>query len=173
MRRCLLLLSVALLVPGDRSRAQAPSLDSASQTGITRLLSRFDATASAAGRLDGSARAALFSDDGVFINAFSTYIEGRAAIDSLWREMYASSTFDSSKVELLDRKIRLLGPGIVLVDHLERLTGQRTPTSHREMPPRITRITLIIRHEPSGQWRIVYYRAGDQRSRPAQTSSQP
>jgi uncharacterized protein (TIGR02246 family) len=137
------------------------------------LLERFDATASAAGKLDGRARSALFSDDAVVINAFSTYIQGRAAVDSFWRAMYTSSTFDSSKVERLDRQTRLLGPGIVLVDHLERLTGQRTPTSHRELPPRITRITLILRQERNGQWRIAYYRAGDQRSRQAPAQASP
>jgi uncharacterized protein (TIGR02246 family) len=167
MQRCLLLLTAVLIIPGAPTPAQVPILDSASQSGIARLLDRFDATASAAGRLDASARAALFSDDAVVINAFSTYIQGRAAVDSFWRAVYTSSTFDSSKIERLDRQIRPLGPDLVLVDHLERLTGQRTPTSHRELPPRITRITLIMRHEPSGQWRIIYYRAGDQRSRQA------
>jgi uncharacterized protein (TIGR02246 family) len=162
------LLTAGLCLGSALAHAQVPSLDSASQSGIARLLERFDATASAAGRLDGAARAALFTDDAVVINAFSTYIVGRAAVDSFWRALYTSSTFDSAKVERLDRQIRLLGPGLALVDHLERVTGQRTPTSHRGLPPRITRITLILRHELSGQWRIVYYRAGDQRSRQAQ-----
>ena len=163
------LLIAGLCLSAALANAQAPTLDSASQSGIARLLERFDATASAAGRLDGAARAALFTDDAVVINAFSTYGVGRAAVDSFWRALYSSSTFDSAKVERLDRQVRLLGPGLALVDHFERLTGQRTPKSHRELPPRLTRITLILRHEPSGEWRIVYYRAGDQRSLPAQT----
>jgi ketosteroid isomerase-like protein len=169
------LITAGLLLAAARVPAQVPGLDSAGQAGVARLLERFDASASAGGRLDGDSRAALFTDDAVVINAFSTYLEGRAAVDSFWRVLYHSSTFDSAKIERLERRSRLIAPELVLVDHLERLTGQRTPTSHRELPPRLTRITLILRRETSNQWRILYYRAGDQRTLqgPAPSAASP
>jgi uncharacterized protein (TIGR02246 family) len=163
MRR-LWLVAAAVSFAAARVPAQIPGLDSTGQAGVARLLERFDASASAGGTLDADTRAALFTDDAVVINAFSSYLEGRAAVDSFWRALYHSSTFDSAKIERLERRSRLIAPGLVLVDHLERLTGQRTPKSHRELPPRLTRITLILRRETSSQWRILYYRAGDQRS---------
>jgi uncharacterized protein (TIGR02246 family) len=143
--------------------AQATSIDSANAAAVVKLLDRFDATASAAGKLDPAARAALFSDDAVFLNAWGGRVEGRQAIDSAWRRLYRSTTFDSSHIELLDRRQRVLGPRLVLVDHLECLTGQRGPNSGRELPPRATHITLVLRQEPNAEWRIVYYRAGDLR----------
>ena len=144
-------------------QAQAAPLDSANAAAVAKLLERFDATASATGKLDPAGRAALFSDDAIFLNAWGGRVQGRPAIDSTWRRLYRSTTFDSSRIELLDRRQRVLAPGLVLVDHLECLTGQRGPNSGREMPPRATHITLLLRREATAEWRIVYYRAGDLR----------
>jgi ketosteroid isomerase-like protein len=157
------LTAAALLLAVTTLRGQTPGLDSASAAGVAQLLVRFDATASAAGRLDAAARSALFTDDATSLNAWGGRVDGRASVDSMWRRLYASSTFDSSRIELLDRRQRVLAPGLVLVDHLECLTGQRGPNSGRELPPRATHITLVLRREPDSQWRIVYYRAGDLR----------
>ena len=175
MRRQLLLAmltgGVVLCPAPGAAQAQGDGLDARTRAAVTAVLTRFDATASAKGRLDAGARSALFTDDAIVINAFSTNIEGRAAVDAFWRELYTSTTFDSSRIELLDRRLRRLGPGLVLVDHLERLTGQRGPRSGRELPPRTTRITLILQREPAGVWRIRYYRAGDQRTVGARTEA--
>jgi hypothetical protein len=103
MRRVWLVTAMMLLAAA-RMHAQVPGLDSAGQAGVARLLERVDATASVCGRLDGDARAARFTDDAVVINAFSTYLEGRAAVDSFWRALYQSSTFDSAKIERLERR---------------------------------------------------------------------
>jgi uncharacterized protein (TIGR02246 family) len=151
------------LLPAATLCGQVTALDSASAAGVAALLARFDATASAAGKLDPAGRAALFTDDATFINAWGCRVDGRTALDSIWRRLYHSTTFDSSRIELLDRRQRMLAPGLVLVDHLECLTGQRGPNSGRELPPRATHITLILRQERSAAWRIVYYRAGDLR----------
>jgi uncharacterized protein (TIGR02246 family) len=143
--------------------AQTSQLDSASASAVARLLVRFDATATAAGKLDPEGRAALFSDDATFLNAWGGRIDGRPAIDSALKRLYTASMFDSSRIEILSRQQRLIAPGVVLVDHLECLTGQRGPNSGRELPPRATHITLILRQQPDSEWRIVYYRAGDMR----------
>jgi uncharacterized protein (TIGR02246 family) len=159
------IVTAALVLGAICAHGQTSKLDPATREGVERLLQRFDSTAISAGHTHDGARAALFSDDAVVINAFSTYVEGRAAVDSFWRALDRSTTFDSAKIERLDRQIRMIGPALVLVDHLERLTGQRTPKTQRELPPRVTRITLILRREADSQWRIIYYRAGDQRVR--------
>jgi ketosteroid isomerase-like protein len=162
MRTLRLTILISLLPVGVLC-GQGGALDSASAAEVTALLARFDATASAAGKMDAVGRAALFSDDATFLNAWGGRVEGRAALDSAWRRLYSSTAFDSSRIELLDRRQQVLAPGLVLVDHLECLTGQRGPNSGRELPPRATHITLILRRERPATWRIVYYRAGDLR----------
>lgn len=154
----------------------ASTLDSATAAAVTRLLAQFDATQSAMGKLNAAGRAALFSDDAIFLNAFGGRSDGRASIDSTWARMYRSTTFDSARIEIIDRKERLIAPGVVLVDHLECLTGQRGPNSGRELPPRATHITLILRRQANADWKIVYYRAGDLRQlaqRPSVCSRPP
>jgi uncharacterized protein (TIGR02246 family) len=152
---CIILFSVTSL------DAQSSQLDSASASAVARLLARFDATATAAGKLDPQGRAALFSDDATFLNAWGGRRDGRAGIDSALTRLYTGGIFDSSRIEILSRRQRLIAPGVVLVDHLECLTGQLGPNSGRELPPRATHITLLLRQEPDSQWRIAYYRAGD------------
>lgn len=161
--RMRVLVAVGVLLARSPLTAQERLPDSASVAGVTDLLARFDASASAAGKLYASARAALFSDDAIFINAFGGRQDGRPAIDSTWARLYRSTAFDSSRVELVERRQRWLGAGHVLVDHIECLTGQRGPNSGRTLPPRTTHITLVMRKERTGEWRIAYYRAGDVR----------
>jgi uncharacterized protein (TIGR02246 family) len=164
-----LFLAVAALLGPSALHSQA-TLSRADSVAVSRVLERFDSTASAAGTLDAAGRAALFTDDAVVINAFGGRVEGRAAIDAFWKRLYGSTTFASSRIERLERRQRVLAPGLVVVDHVERLTGQRGPNSGRELPPRITHITLILRRD-AGEWRLVYYRAGDVRDLPARRSA--
>lgn len=147
--------------------AQTNSLDSATTAGVGRLLAKFDSTQSSVGHLDAQGRAGLFTNDGVFINAFGGRVDGRPSIDSVWARMYASTTFGEAKIQIMDRKQHLVAPGIVVVDHLECLTGQRGPNSGKELPARRTHITLILKQQPNSEWKISYYRAGDLRSLPA------
>lgn len=156
-------LIAASMIAVSSGGAQTNSLDSAGAAGVARLLARFDATQSSQGHLDGNARAALFTDDAVFLNAFGGRSDGRPAIDSVWNRMYSSSTFSGAHIRLLNRKQRVIAPGIVLVDHVECLTGQRGPNSGNELPPRATHITLILKQQLNSEWKILYYRAGDLR----------
>lgn len=149
------------------------TLDSATAAPVGRLLARFDATASTARTSDAAGRAALFTDDAVVINAFGNRVEGRMAVDAFWVELYRSGTFAGSRIERLERRERMLGPGLVLVDHVECLTGQRGPNSGRELPPRIVHVTLVLRQTGAGEWRIAYYRAGDVRDLPRRQPSSP
>ena len=155
--------AVLLLIAAATVGAQPGAMDSATTAGVAALLARFDATGTAAKTLDGAGRAALFADDAIWLNAFGGRKDGRAAIDSAMERLYGGPGFRSATIELLDRRQRQLAPGLVLVDHLECLRGQRGPNSGKEFPPRATHITLILRREPDAQWRIVYYRAGDLR----------
>ena len=131
--------------------------------GVQALLERFDSTASSATTLDPAGRAALFTDDATFLNAFGTRVDGRPALDSTWARLYRGNQFRQARIERLDRRVRVLSPDLVLVDHLERLTGQGAATG-RASPPRMTHITLVLRQIRPADWRIVYYRAGDNRN---------
>ena len=130
--------------------------------GVQSLLERFDSTASSATTLDPAGRAALFTDDATFLNAFGNRVEGRPALDSTWARVYGGNQFRRATIERLDRRVRVLAPDLVLVDHLERLTGQGG--NNRANPPRMTHITLLLRQVRPADWRIVYYRAGDNRN---------
>jgi len=52
-----------LFLAGTTLRAQTTGLDTATASGVAVLLARFDATATAAGKLDGAGRAALYARD--------------------------------------------------------------------------------------------------------------
>lgn len=131
--------------------------------GVAELLERFDSTATSATTLDPAGRLALFTDDATFINAFGGRHDGKRSIDSLLTAIYGGNQFRRATIERLDRRVRVLTPDLVLVDHLERLTGQGGGNG-RVNPPRMTHITLILRQIRPAVWRIVYYRAGDNRS---------
>ena len=150
------------LAPGLLT-AQAPAADSAVAKGVAQLLAKFDETGSGRGAVMAERRAALFSDNGVVVNAFGFRVEGRDSLQAFWKLIYTSGSFANSKIERLDRQQRVLAPDLVLVDHVERITGQRVPDSARELPPRTAHITLLLQRQRAGDWRIVYYRAGDVR----------
>jgi uncharacterized protein (TIGR02246 family) len=159
-QRCLALLLVVATTRGLSAQGTAPQPDW--PAGVQELLERFDSTATSASTLNPQARAALFTDDALFLNAFGNRVEGRPAIDSALARIYVG--FAQAHIDRLDRKVRVLAPNLVLVDHVERLTGQRGPRSGRQMPPRTTHITLLLRQQQPRDWRIVYYRAGDDRN---------
>ncbi len=131
--------------------------------GVQALLERFDSTATSATTLDAAGRAALFTDDATFLNAFGNRVDGKPALDSTLARLYGGNQFRRATIERLDRRVRVLSPDLVLVDHLERLTGQGGANG-RVNPPRMTHISLLPRQVRPADWRIVYYRAGDNRN---------
>ena len=155
-----LLILTAVSLP--KAGAQVLGQQSDWPAGVQALLERFDSTATSATTLDPAGRAALFTDDATFLNAFGGRIEGKPALDSMLTRMYGGNQFRRAKIERLDRRVRVLSPDLVLVDHLERLTGQGG--GNRTNPPRMTHITLVLRQIRPADWRIVYYRAGDNRN---------
>lgn len=158
MRLVNFVVGAVLLVSGNTPVAQQQKEASSPE----ELISRFESTGSAR---DAAGRTALFTRDAVVINAFGNRVEGAEAIASFWKELYASGTFNQSKSERISLQRRELAPGLLLMDYVERLTGQRGPNSGRELPPRTVHITLILR-QASGGWGIAYYRAGDVRELP-------
>ncbi len=147
--------SIALMASCGDVVAQQPSESPSPE----QLISRLEATARSR---DAAGRTALFTDDAVVINAFGNRMEGADAVAAFWKELYSSGTFDQSKSERLDLRRKEIAPGLLLVDYVERVTGQVGPNSGRELPPRTIHITLVLRQK-SGRWRIAYYRAGDVR----------
>jgi uncharacterized protein (TIGR02246 family) len=161
------IVALVLLLAPRLVATQAPTLDSAAARRVAQLLAVFDETGSGRGGAEpAEKRAALFSDNAVFVNAFGHRVEGRDSLRAFWKMLYSSGSFGTSKIERLDRQQRVLAPDLVLIDHVERITGQRVPGGGREMPPRTAHMTLLLRRQGSGDWRIVYYRAGDVRDVP-------
>ncbi|HXG71694.1 MAG TPA: GDSL-type esterase/lipase family protein [Gemmatimonadaceae bacterium] len=156
------LIAIMSAAPALVARGQSIASQPEWPAGVSALLERFDSTASSATTLDAAGRSALFTDDAIFLNAFGIRVDGRPAIDSAWGRLYGGRAFGSARIERIDRRVRVLAPHLVLVDHLERLTGQRGGGG--TMEPRTTHITLVLRQRRAGDWRIIYYRAGDNRS---------
>ena len=160
--RCILVLT--LVVVPQFLDAQAQALDSLATRRVAQLMAAFDETGSGrGGAAVADRRAALFSDNAVFVIAFGIRMEGKDSLTAFWRRLYSSGSFGTSKIERLDRHQRVLPPDLVLIDHVERITGQRMPDTGQELPPRTAHITLLLQRQPNGEWRIVYYRAGDVR----------
>ena len=145
------------------SGAQLVSAPADWPPGVQALITRFDSTATTWTALDAAGRAALFTDDGTFVNSFGERAEGRPALDSLLTRTYASNQAASARLERLDRRVRVLLPNLVLVDNVVRLTGQN-PTTRRADPPRSVQTTLLLRQVRPAEWRIAYLRAGDNRN---------
>jgi lysophospholipase L1-like esterase len=141
------------------SEAQLLTAQSEWPPGVETLLARFDSMATIATPLDAAGRAAVFTDDATFINEFGARADGTRAVDT----MSSGSRFGRPRTERLDRRVRLLAPNLVLVDQLERLTGERRANG-RVNPPRLTHITLVLRQLRPAEWRIFYFRAGDIRN---------
>jgi uncharacterized protein (TIGR02246 family) len=154
---------VSSLLFAIAGRGQVPAMQSDWPPGVQALLERFDSTAMSATVLDAAGRAALFTDDAMFVNVFGDRTEGRPALDSMLNRTYAANEFRPARRQLLDRRVRVLAPNLVLVDQLERLIGQ-AGSNGRVDPPWMTHITLLLRQVRPGDWRIFYYRAGDNRN---------
>jgi uncharacterized protein (TIGR02246 family) len=111
---------------------------------------------------DAKLRASLFTEDGVFINAFGVQREGKAAIEQFWKELFATGTFSQTEVKITDMRIRFLNPGVAIVDRFEEATGQRGIETKRLLPPRRIHLTLIMKRD-GDRWLMAYYSAADLR----------
>lgn len=159
MKRKLPVLLIVLLCMPVAAKGQSPAEQALS------VVHRYHETFS---RGDADARASLFAEDAAWFNAFGARRDGREAILQVWRDLFSSGTFGEAEIEILGTSTYDISPTIVVVDQVEKLTGQRTPTSKRELPPRFVHLTFIV-EQHQGQWLITYYRAGDLRRPPQWT----
>jgi uncharacterized protein (TIGR02246 family) len=111
---------------------------------------------------DPQLRANLFTEDGVFINAFGMQRDGKAAIEQFWKELFATGTFNQTEVKITEMKIRFLTPDVAIVDRFEEATGQRGIETNRLLPPRRIHLTLIMKRS-GDRWLMAYYSAADLR----------
>lgn len=135
------------------SQVMSASAGAGWPAGVSEVLARFDS----------GTTSAVFADDAVFVDEFGGQLQARPAIDSSLEAIFVSPTSTGAKIERVDRKVRVLAPGLVVVDDIDRLSGQKD-TRGRTMPPRAIHSTLILRQQAPREWRIVYYRAGDDRN---------
>jgi uncharacterized protein (TIGR02246 family) len=111
---------------------------------------------------DARLRASLFTEDGVFINAFGVRRDGRAAIEQFWKELFATGTFIQAEAKITGIAIKFLGRDVAIVDRFEEVTGQRGTETQRPLPQRRIHLTLIMKKTAEG-WRMAYYSAADLR----------
>jgi uncharacterized protein (TIGR02246 family) len=111
---------------------------------------------------DADIRNVLLTDDTVFINAFGVQREGKNDVSAFWKELFATGTFNQSKLTITDEKIRFVRPDVAIVDRFEEVTGQRGPETGKILAPRRVHLTFILRKEDK-DWKVAYYRAGDLR----------
>jgi uncharacterized protein (TIGR02246 family) len=111
---------------------------------------------------DAKLRASLFTEDGIFINAFGVQREGRASIEQFWKDLFATGTFNQTEIKITEMKIKFLTPDVVIVDRFEEATGQRGVETKRLLPPRRIHLTLIIKRT-GDKWLMAYYSAADLR----------
>ena len=158
LRRLLLYCSAVLMTPTAAavSQVMSASIGTDLPAGVSEVLARFDSVREGGG---GS----LFADNAVFVNEFGGQVQSRAAMDSTLAAMYGTPVSAGAKVERIDRKARILSPDLVVVDNIDRLSGQKDARG-RNVPPRTIHSTLILRQQQPRDWRIVYYRAGDDRN---------
>jgi uncharacterized protein (TIGR02246 family) len=107
-------------------------------------------------------RNVLLTEDTVFINAFGVEREGKKSVSAFWKELFATGTFDQSKLTITQEKIRFLRPEVAIVDRFEEVTGQRGPETGKSLPRRRVHLTFILTKTAEG-WKVAYYRAGDLR----------
>lgn len=119
-----------------------------------------------------AARDALFADDAQIINAFGNRAQGRKQIDDFWNSMFSTRMFRTATNQEKSLDVRFLSKSFALVDRFYIFSGQRTPTSGRELPPRNIHMTLVLRKN-AGTWRIIYYSVADLRSLERERASQP
>jgi uncharacterized protein (TIGR02246 family) len=129
------------------------------EAGIKKVI---DALNESFQKRDAKLRASLFTEDGVFINAFGVQREGKAAIEQFWKELFATGTFNQTEVKITDMRVKFLTPDVALVDRFEEATGQRGTESKRLLPPRRIHLTLIMKRSGDG-WLMAYYSAADLR----------
>jgi uncharacterized protein (TIGR02246 family) len=111
---------------------------------------------------DANLRNVLLTEDTVFINAFGIEREGKENVSTFWKELFATGTFDQSKLIITKEKIRFLGPDVAIVDRFEKVTGQLGPETGRSLAARNIHLTFILKKTDKG-WLVVYYRGGDLR----------
>lgn len=164
MTGCSRLLCAALVcglfsTAGAQVGAPRPGLPA----GVETLLGRLESTAVNRESLGAHGQASLFTDDAMFVDAFGDRADGRPAIDSMLTRMSIDRTSGAPRVERLYRRVRVLGTDLLLVDQLERLTSETNSAGGRRAAPRLEHLTLLLRRQRPGDWRILYYRAGDDR----------
>jgi uncharacterized protein (TIGR02246 family) len=111
---------------------------------------------------DANARNALLTEDTVFYNAFGVEREGRQNVSTFWQKLFASGTFDQSKLNVTKEQIRFPNADVAIVDRFEELTGQRGVESGKPLPGRNIHLTFVL-IKTGGKWLVAYYRGGDLR----------
>lgn len=120
-------------------------------------------------RGDAEARAAFFTEDAVWFNAFGGRRAGRKAIHERWEGLLSSGTFSQARIDILGTTTHELSPTLIMIDQVNELTGQRTPGPEgRAHPPRHVHLTFVV-EQRDGSCLIAYYRAGDLRNYPKWT----
>ena len=117
--------------------------------------------ADAGNRNDAKAFAAVFAEDADFTNVFGHSVKGRQAIENLHRPFFSEPRtpgvpwFVPATFEVLETRIRFLGPEVACADVKWRQTGAIAPDGQ----PWGTRLGLmnLCATRGSGRWEIAVF----------------
>jgi uncharacterized protein (TIGR02246 family) len=123
-----------------------------------------DSFAVAWNRHDGPALAALFTEDGDFVNVIGRWAQGRAAIAAVLNRNHPT-IFRESHLAQTNVTIRSPRPEVAIVHARWNLSGERGQQDE-VLPPRQGIITLLLTKEPGG-WRIAAFQNTDILALPA------
>jgi uncharacterized protein (TIGR02246 family) len=102
---------------------------------------------------NGKAYAAEYWPDAELINIFGSVVEGQTQVSARMSEIFAGA-FKGSHVTSTIRKVRRLGPSVIVVDTDQDNTGTVGPQASSERQPVRTRLKNILERR-NGLWRIV------------------
>jgi uncharacterized protein (TIGR02246 family) len=102
---------------------------------------------------DAHALAMLFAPDADFTNILGQHAHGRAAVEAFHAPNFAG-VFKTSRLASRTRSIRMLTPGLAVVDTDWSMTGVRLPDG-TAIPERTGLGDLIMARQPDGAWLIL------------------
>jgi len=102
-----------------------------------------------------------YTDDADWTNAFGMKRTGRAEIQKLLAEVFATPFVMTGQSKTVDQSVRLVSRDVALVNTVVERTGQQTPTGADLGPRRTSHLRVFVR---SGeQWKIISHLISDAR----------
>jgi uncharacterized protein (TIGR02246 family) len=124
------------------------------------IRARIAAHGAAAAAGDARALAEVYADDAELVSRDGSVVQGRKAIDALWKEEVAEGAAQGGRYHMHPPEsihVRFVSPDVAIVDVGSRSLGGRDSTG-APLPVRDAALLTVWRKE-QGTWRVVYQRS--------------